>query len=143
MVIRGNNFRIKIDNQLKRLILCVYDLNSNLIEEQTYIDYDTIKTRLELKLSNLAIVYASKRVIDNHKCFRYYQITIYKLKSFETFIKLLEQDIIKTSIVGRVARSGIEEGRQRNKNIIFSIPKEQIDLLFDTEFDYNCDSDNG
>jgi len=50
---------------------------------------------------------------------------------------LLEQDIIKVSIVGRVSRSGVEEGRQRNKNIVFYLPKEQIELLFDKVIEYN------
>lgn len=40
---------------------------------------------------------------------------IYELKSFETFLELLNKNIIKVEIVGRVSRSGSEKGRQRNK----------------------------
>ena len=32
--------------------------------------------------------------------------------------------------MGRISRSGTEEGRQRNKNIVFQIPKDNIELLF-------------
>lgn len=55
---------------------------------------------------------------------------IYELKSFETFLKLLNKNIIKVEIVGRVSRSGSEKGRQRNKNLVFKLPKENITYLF-------------
>lgn len=61
------------------------------------------------------------------------------MKSFETFIKLLEKDYIKVELIGRVSRSGIEKGRQRNKNLVFSIEKENIKLLFDKIYEYNSD----
>lgn len=55
---------------------------------------------------------------------------IYELKSFETFLELLHKNIIKVEIVGRVSRSGSEKGRQRNKNLAFKLPKENITYLF-------------
>lgn len=137
--INNNYFKIKIDRETKQIILSIYDLNYNLLEEKAYIDFETIKSRLELKLSKLAIIYASKKTIDNNLYFRYYLITLYKLKSFETFIKLLEKDYIKVELIGRVSRSGIEKGRQRNKNLVFSIEKENIKLLFDKIYEYNSD----
>lgn len=138
--INNNYFKLKIDKENKKVIVSIYDLKYRLIEEKAYLDFDTIKSRLELKLSYLAVVYASKKNIDNNLNFRYYQITIYKLKSFETFINLLEKDYIKVSIIGRVSRTGKEEGRQRNKNIVFSIPKESIELLFKKQLEYNHDT---
>lgn len=137
--INNNYFKLKIDRTNKKIIISIYDLNYQLIEEKTYLNFKTIKNRLELKLSNLAVVYASKKNIDNTPYFRYYLITIYKLKSFETFINLLEKDCIKVAIAGRVARSGCEEGRQRNKNLVFSISKENICLLFEKIYEYNND----
>lgn len=140
--INNNYFKLKIDNQNKKIIICVYDLNYQLIEEKTYIEFNTIKSRIELKLSNLALVYASKKIIDESKYFRYYKIIIYELKSFETFIKLLETDQIKVSLIGRVSRSGEEKGRQRNKNLVFSIEKESIELLFNKIIEYDSDTIN-
>ena len=140
--INDNYFKLKVDKKSKKILISIYDLNKQLIEEKTYIELETIKSRLELKLSNLAMVYASKKIIDNNLYFRYYLITIYKLKSFETFLKLLENNYIKVEIIGRVARSGIEKGRQRNKNLVFSLPKEYIDLLFEKQIEYNNDLNN-
>ena len=137
--INNNYFKLKIDKENQKIIVAIYDLDYQLLEEQTYIDFTTIKSRLELKLTNLAVVYASKKKIDNNPYFRYYLIEIYKLKSFETFLELLAKDYIKVSIIGRVSRSGLEESRQRNKNLVFSIAKDQISLLFNKEFEYNTD----
>lgn len=87
----------------------------------------------------MALILASKKDIDNHPHFRYYQINLYKLKSYQTFIELLKKDIIKVKIDLRVSRSGSKEGVQRNKGLIFQLPKENIDMLFDNIFTYTTD----
>ena len=110
-----------------------------LIEERSYIEFETIKSRLELKLTKLAVVYASKKIINNDIYFRYYLMTLYKLNSFEKFIELLEKGYIKVEIIGRVSKSGENAGRQKNKNLVFSIPKEKIELLFNKITEYNSD----
>lgn len=124
-------FEIKVNREQAKLILNVYDKEHNLIEDVSYIDLANIKSRLETKLSNLALVYASKKKIDNQFNYRYYKIRFYKLQSFDKFLELLEKNIIKISIIGRVSRSGEEEGRQRNKNLLFQLPKDNITDLFD------------
>lgn len=95
---------------------------------------------LQTKLSSLAIVYASKKIIDKKDYFRYYKMSIYELISTEKFIELIEKNIIDISLVGRVSRSGSEKGRQRNKGLIFKIPKENINKLFKEITTYNLDN---
>jgi len=135
-------FKIEIAKDDKKLYLAIYDLNNKLIEKDAYISFETLKQRLDLKLSTLALVYASKRLINNIPYFRYYKIEIYNLISFENFIKLIENDTIKINIIGRVSRSGNETGRQRNKNLVFQIKKEDINKLFKIIKYYNSDLDN-
>lgn len=132
-------FKLDIDIKNQRLYISVYDINYHLIEKETYIELKKIKDRLEIKLHNMALILASKKDIDNHPHFRYYQINLYKLKSYQTFIELLKKDIIKVKIDLRVSRSGSKEGVQRNKGLIFQLPKENIDMLFDNIFTYTTD----
>lgn len=132
-------FKLKIDKLTQKIYICIYDINYHLIEEIAYIKFTTIKNRLEIKLHKMALVLASKKIIDNHPHFRYYQINLYKLKSFDTFINLLEKDIIKVKIELRISRNGVEEGRQRNKGLVFQISKEDIDLLFERIFMYTTE----
>ncbi len=135
-------FKLNIDKNEQKLYLEVYDILDNLIEKEAFISFETLRTHLTLKLSNLALVFSSKKMIDEIPHFRYYKIIIYKLISFEKFIELLKNDIIIIDIVGRVSRSGNEVGRQRNKNLVFKIGKENISKLFKTIkiYDYDLDS---
>ena len=69
-------------------------------------------------------------MIDGIDHYRYYSLNIYELISFEKFLHLLENNIINVSIEGRISRSGFKEGKNRNKNLVFKIPKENISDLF-------------
>lgn len=130
----NNNFyfELKVSDDEKKLYINIYDKNKILIENLPYVNFSTLREDLELKLTNLAIVYASKKEIDDRINYRYYKMCIYKLISFDKFIELIRKNIVKISIIGRVSRSGIDEGRQRNKNLLFQIPKENINDLFDS-----------
>lgn len=105
-------------------------MRDNLIEKNTFISFETLRNRLELKLSTLALVWASKKVINDYPYFRYYKLIIYNLISFEKFIELLKNDVIIVNIIDRISRSGNDSGRQRNKNLVFQIKKENITNLF-------------
>jgi len=135
-------FKLKIDKKEEKIYLEIYDLNNNLLENESYIDFKTIKAKLETKLSFLALVYASKKTENGDNYFRYYKIEIFELISFDKFIDLIEKNKINTTIMGRVSKSGSEKGRQRNKNIVFQIPKENIELLFHKIISKNMDSYN-
>ena len=135
-------FKLNISKKDKKLYLETYDIFDNFIEKNAFINFESLKTHLELKLSTLAIVYASKKNIENIPYFRYYKIIIYKLLSFDKFIELLKNDVIIVEIVGRISRSGTEIGRQRNKNLVFKISKENIDKLFKAIKIYDADLEN-
>lgn len=125
-------FELKIDKKKGKIYINIYDNNNKLIENEPYISFNSLKEHLEVKLTNLAIVYASKKEIDDKINYRYYKMCIYKLISYDKFIELLENSIIKTSIIRRISLSGNEEGRQRNKNLLLQIQKENILDLFNT-----------
>lgn len=120
----------------------MYNRQLQLVEEEAYIDFATIKTKLSIKLNSLALVKASKKIINQKQHHRYYQTTIYQLISFDKFIDLLKRDIIKTRIELDVTKSGSEQGRQRNKNIIFLIDKSNPNLLYNTIYTKKYDNDN-
>ena len=71
-----------------------------------------------------------KKIENNDYYFRYYQALCYKLKSFNTFIKMIKANLLTIKIVGRLARSGTQEGKQKNKNLAFYLSKDNINELF-------------
>ena len=133
-------FKLEINKQEDKLYLCVYNLKNELIEKQSFVYLQTLYNHLMLKLNTLAIIKASKKNIDNEKYFRYYELSIYKIISFEKFLELLQKQLIHVSIVGRISKSGERTGQYRNKNLEFKIKKENVELLFNKIYYYNYDS---
>ncbi|MBQ7140324.1 MAG: MvaI/BcnI restriction endonuclease family protein [Bacilli bacterium] len=125
-----------------KLYLQIYDKNKNLIEQEAYIYLDNIKKHVLTKLNNFAIIKASKKKIDGIEYFRYYQITLYTLKSFKIFIDLLQKGKIEIFLVSRMQKSGTYVGRYRNKNLVFQIKKQNISELFNQIYTYNYDDKN-
>ena len=64
---------------------------------------------------------------------------IYTCKSFDTFIKLLQNDCINVQLIARISKSGIDKGRYRNKNFVFSIDKLNVNKIFNCIYEYDID----
>lgn len=114
-------FKLEVDENAEKLYLCVYDLNDELIERESFVYLKTIEEHLTLKLNRLAVIYASTKKEDEEKYFRYYKIDIYNLIGFERFLRLLKFGVIEVSLISRISKSGVDAGRYRNKNLVFSI----------------------
>lgn len=132
-------FQLDIDKSEEKIYLCVYDLNRSLIERKSFVYFKSVYDHLYLKLNRLALVHASKKIIDSDVYFRYYKIGIYLLKDFDTFLELLERGIIKVSLIARISKSGVDEGRYRNKNLVFQIKKDMLNKLFEELYYYDYD----
>lgn len=135
-------FKLQIDYNEEKLFLCVYNLYDELIERKSFVYLDSIKNHVMLKLRKMAIVKALKTKKAGEEYFKYYNMNIYLIKSFETFLKLLEEGNIGVSLIARIGKSGNDKGRYRNKNLVFYIKKESIDMLFEKVFSSNYSSFN-
>ncbi len=137
----GYYFKLKIDDARRIIYIETYDENYNFIEEVGYVYFDSLKERLNIKLSKIALVWASKRKIEGSNYFRYYKMQIFEYKGFETFLDLVKKGIIKISIIGRVSKSGLQSGKQKNKSLVFQISKQDLKMLGNEvetiDMDYN------
>ena len=124
-------FELDIDYMNEIILIKIYDLNRTLIEKRGFIDFENIRTRIDTKLKNLALIYASKKKVNDDLYFRYYKIVCYQYKGFDKFIELLEKNEIKASLVLRFAKSGVDCGKNKNKNIVFKISDKKLSKLFD------------
>ena len=133
------NFMLEVNRFQQKIYLAIYDEFGTLIEKQTYIRFDTLKKHLQTKLEKIAYVKASKKKIDDLDYYRYYSIFLYHLKNFDTFLNLIDRNGLEISVISRISKSGVDEGRYRNKNVVFSIRKENIFRLFDCYYQYDYD----
>ena len=136
----NSNYLFDLIIRDKKLFLRIYDLNGKLIEQTTFVHIETIKKHLLMKLNNLAIIRASKKIIDNKEYFRYYEINFYKLKNSDVFFELLKNGFIEVIINSSFQKSGKYVGRYHNKGLIFQIKKYNIEKLFDKIYHYNNDN---
>lgn len=130
------NFKLEINHEEEKIYLCVYDIYNNLIEKKSFVYFDSIKDHFTIKLNKLALIYAANKTINKEKYFHYYKMEIFKLKNFDTFIKLLEEKIIEVDLIARISKSGSDNGRYRNKNLVFKIKKDNIWRLFNRIYLY-------
>lgn len=129
-------FQLELNHKEEKLYLLVYDINNNLIEKISYINFSTIYKHLNIKLKKLALIYGKQTNKNNEKYFKYYKINIYHLKDFKTFLNLIENNTICISLISRINKSKSNGGKYKNKNLIFAIKRENIELLFDKIYSY-------
>ena len=132
-------YKLKTDRESKKIFLEIYNKNGNLVEKKSFVYIQSIYNHLMIKLKSLAIIYSYKKKENNDTYFRYYKLIIYELISFNRFLELLEKGIIKVDLIARMNKSGVDEGRYRNKNLVFSIRKYDIDKLFKTMYEHDAD----
>lgn len=124
-------FKLELSTKEEKLYLCIYDINQNLIEKQSFITFKTIAKHLNIKLKKLALIYGKRKIINNETFFQYYRMELYHLKELSVFIELLNKGIINVSLIARINKSNNHGGKYKNKNLVFSIKRENIPLLFD------------
>ncbi len=133
------NFSLDVSYKEKRIYLCIFDSNGNLIEKQAYISFSRLEEHFDRKMRKIAYIKASTKIIDNIKYYRYYCLFFYKIKDFNTFLSLIRKDRLDINLISRINKSGIDAGKNQNKNIVIAISKKNIQLLFDCIFEYNND----
>lgn len=124
-------FGLRVDRGLERLILCVYDINKNLIDESTYWDFDILEEKLLRKLSVLALVKAWPNRIAGVDYFKYYKMNIYLLKGFYSFLKALEDGFVKVKFTIGNYYDERRYGMVHSHGVSFSIAEDDLDKVFD------------
>ena len=125
-----NYFKLKVDKEKEKIILEVYNYHKALINNEIYWDFDTLKSKLERKLQNLAIINVDKLYSNKEYYYFYKNIKMYTLKSFETFIDLIDNGFIFITFKTGVAKSGKYIGKFQDHGTAFRISKNNIEKLF-------------
>lgn len=125
-------FAITIDKEKKKIFLNVYDINKKFINNYIYWDFDSIEEKLLRKLSLMAIIKSKKKENTGNIYYSYIDMKLYKLKDFETFLNLIEKNIVKICIKTGIYRSGPKKGNFHDHGTSFEIAQNDISKLFDT-----------
>ena len=127
------SFKLNVNYDEKTLQLKAYK-SGIYVEDVCEWKFDNLQNVVEKKLKFLALVKAYPYKRNGETYFKYFNINFYKLKSFQTFLKLIEND--KIFILIYLKEKIESDGRAiiENHGAVFKIRTENIDLLFKTIF---------
>ena len=125
-----NRFKLHINRESKKIsILCIKP-DGTIINPNISWSFECLEEKIYRKLKYLCIVKAKAKYFGGVQHFLYYQISFYMLRDFETFIKLMEDGIIKITFMIGVHRSGTKKGQMNNHGVAFDISEVDIEKLF-------------
>lgn len=123
--------RVCVNRKKEKIYLIAKNKNGENLNLHISWSFEMLKKRIDLKLKYLAIVKADSKKISNVEYFRYNKIKYYKLKSFETFIDLIESGIIDITFMIGIYKSGKRFGQTHDRGTSFTINEKAIELLYD------------
>lgn len=123
-------FTIEVDRSKNKVILKIFDINMNLIDNNTSWSFELLKTKLERKLSYLAFFHADRKYELQKVYFKYKNVSFLKLKSFEDFINLLENGYIDITFSVSCYIGEYRTGMIYDHGTSFSIEETNLQKLF-------------
>ncbi len=121
---------LNINYPEKKIDFIAYRNNNNINIGISW-SFDLLKERLNIKLTNLAIIKAKSTTIDGIKHFKYETFDFYKFKVFDTFLKLINDGVITVTFKISAYRRGKRIGQVHDRGTDFSIKYEDIEKLYD------------
>lgn len=123
-------FQIHVNWNDKKVYLHIYNKNNELIDNFSAWSFELLEEKVVRKLSYLAMVSAIKSNKDSISYYKYLDINFYKLKNFQTFIKLIDEGIIRITFKVGTIKSGPKVGKICDHGTSFDIKQEDLELLF-------------
>ena len=129
----GSKYKIKlkIDWSNQEIQAVILDNCLQIVNNKISWSFTLLKEKLLRKMNYLAFIRADNKFINDVEYFKYTQLNIYKLKSFDKFVELIERGIIKVTIKIGVVRYGERKGKTDNHGTGFSISRQDLTKLYD------------
>ena len=128
---RACKLYVDYPSQVVRLLIFEF---GKIVDKSMSWSFDELKSRLEHKLKYLAFIPCKKWVI-NEKCyFKYLSLTFYQLKTFDIFLRLIEQGIITVVFKLGYYKSGENFGQLYDHGTTFEIDSSNLLNLFEPIF---------
>ena len=124
-------FKLKIDMINKKVRLFILDRYFNIIENDIFWDFEDLEQRLFAKLSYLAIIKGFPYKRNNNTFYKYTNLDVYKLKNFDIFLKLIENDKIFVVFNIDMIKSEKQFGKINDRGTAFRINIRDIEQLFE------------
>ena len=124
------SFRLRNDRENEKIVICVYDLEHNLLDDTVGYFYDDLKSVLLEKLNKLFYVEAERDwELDKEKFF-FNHARIYTTPQFDIFLDMIDSGEIMYDIRIGSYKSGRNKGRAHDHGSGFRIQEHNITKLY-------------
>lgn len=123
-------YKLDIDKTNEKVFLCIFDRKGKILERKVYWSFKYLEYKLITKLKYLAIINAWTNETNGWNYFKYYKIEYYKLTSFDKFLELIENGIIKLNFKVDIYRDELNYGKSYDHGCSFRIQEKNITKLF-------------
>jgi len=130
-VIYGRKAFIKVNYAEEKVELVVLNNRVENINVGVSWSFTYLKERLLSKLQYLALVRASSCIICGEGYYHYHKLSFYKLKSFDTFINLIDSGFIDITFKIGYHKDDKKFGKIYDHGTDFSINVNNLELLYD------------
>jgi len=128
----GYYFKLTVNRKKEQIILNVYNQNQKLIDSNCAWSFQMIKEKLERKLSVMAFIRAERKwnALEQSVYFKYHEIKLFSLKSFDYFISALEMGKIKIIFKIGVYKNGPKKGQIYDHGTGFTVKENNLQYIF-------------
>lgn len=125
------SYKLEVDYLKKVVRLLIFNSSLILIDKSMSWSFQQLENRLQAKLSYLAFVIVKKWNLNNKIYFKYMSIRFLKLKSFQLFLKLIENGKILVSFHLGYHKKGTKYGQWYDHGTTFEIRSDDLLELFE------------
>lgn len=124
-------FILDVDRNKKAVVLKVFDKhNKNLIDDKTSWSFELLEEKLYRKLKYLMFIKAIRKYESPYVYYKYTNAQFYILKDFDTFLKAIEQGIIRVTFKINAILSGKNKGKLHDHGTSFEIQEKDLEKIF-------------
>lgn len=128
--LRSKKVKLFVNWEEEKIDLLAYTYNNQKIDIHTSWSFKLLQDSLFRKLNYLAIIKACSKKINGEEYLLYGSASYYKLKDFNTFLKLIENGTITITFKISIYKDKENLGKIYNRGTDFSIFEKDIELLF-------------
>ncbi|MCX4364725.1 MAG: MvaI/BcnI family restriction endonuclease [Bacilli bacterium] len=128
-------FKLKVDKYHNKIVLLVFNLKNEIVDDTTFWPIDLIESRFMGKCSLLAFINAEKSYNGGIRAYWYNSLRVMQPKPFDTFIKLLEKGFITIEFKIGISKASDTLGKIYDHGTAFKIDEKNLEMLFDVLYD--------
>ena len=128
----GNFYKGKLmmDYINKKIYFVIVNKRNQIIDKQAFWSFETLEKKINRKLKYIAMVEVDRKIVKNILFFNYRNISIYKIKDFNTFLYLIYNGTISINVKIGIYKNGPRVGQTHDHGTSFQIFRSDFEKLF-------------